>query len=117
MRSRKAVIRELDKVFGDYIKARDGRCVTCGSSGPLDASHLVRKARGHYLRWHPDNVYAQCRRCHMLHHHTSEAPLVLYAEGKLGKARVLHLQQEACTVTQYKLYQLEEMIRYWRGKV
>jgi len=116
MRSRKAVIRELDKVFGDYIKTRDKQCVTCPSKGPLDPSHLVRKARGNFLRWHPDNVHAQCRPCHMRHHNTSEAPLVMYAIDKLGKARVQAMQVEAHMVTHWKTYQLEEMIRYWRGK-
>lgn len=115
--SRKALLKHLDDAFGDFIKARDRFCVTCGSTEKLDCSHLVRKARGNFLRWHPDNAYAQCRTCHQSHHNASEAPLILYAVDKLGRARVEQMQIDAHTETHFKNYQLEEMTRYWRKKL
>ena len=117
--TRKGLLKRADDAFGDFVKARDGyRCVTCGAHGDvtLDCSHVIRKARGHFLRWQPDNAYCQCRRCHMEHHNVSELRLLRYVEGVLGRDGLDRLRGNEGTVTQYKDYQLQELVRFFRQK-
>ena len=44
-------------------KRRSGICQRCGKQkepGQLDAHHLVKKARGNYAKFEPDNIVALC---------------------------------------------------------
>jgi len=114
--TRKGLIKAADDSFGRYIKARDRACVTCGRTDNLDCSHVIRKARGHFHRWNPDNAYAHCRTCHMEHHNVSEMRLIAYATEKLGAEKLDQMRREAQTITHLKDYQLVEIARYFEGK-
>lgn len=67
------LIKEAQREFNKYIRARDATrpCVSCGAHPPdLSGLHAGRDA-GHYrsvgsashLRFHEDNVHAQCVHC------------------------------------------------------
>jgi 5-methylcytosine-specific restriction endonuclease McrA len=114
--TRKGLVRKVDDAFSRFIRARDGKCVTCGSTEGLDCSHIIRKARGHFLRWRPENAAAQCRRCHMEHHNVSEMALLRYATKWLGEEKLEAMRLEAHTETHFKDYQLVEMARYFDQK-
>jgi 5-methylcytosine-specific restriction endonuclease McrA len=114
--TRKGLVRKADDAFGMYIKARDGACVTCGRTDNLDCSHVIRKARGHFHRWNPDNAYAQCRTCHMEHHNVTELRLIAYATEKFGAEKLDQMRVETNTITKFKDYQLKEIVRYFTGK-
>lgn len=66
----KQLIKRLDKVFAEYIRIRDsnGEMFTCCSCGQIksveqaDAGHFINR-RWMSLRWHEQNVHAQCRSC------------------------------------------------------
>jgi 5-methylcytosine-specific restriction endonuclease McrA len=67
---RRCVIHAADKLVGDWVKARDGGCVRCGSEGPLDWAHVVSR-RYKAVRWSVgafndpwNNSVAFCRPCH-----------------------------------------------------
>jgi hypothetical protein len=66
----------------DAVKARDGKCLRCGSTENLEAHHIVElaellKRHGVTTReqaretpelWDLDNGETLCRRCHYAHH-------------------------------------------------
>lgn len=111
--TKKQAIDKADKAFADFIKARDGRCVTCGSTKNLDCSHVFR--RWHQAtRWNPANAYAQCKRCHMIHHKGSESYLLDEAKKRLGETAFNALRDNWQEVSDFKTYQLEEFARYFQ---
>ena len=74
-KERKKLIKKLDKVFGDYIKERDGwRCVICGrrkEMSIIDPGHLISRIN-HGTRWDEKNCFAQCRICNSTHEYHPE---------------------------------------------
>jgi hypothetical protein len=63
--------RKLDTVFSRYIRKRDANdygwvhCCTCGKAfevSQVHAGHYVKRSH-RSLRWHPQNVHAQCVAC------------------------------------------------------
>lgn len=56
--------KEADRVFSLWIRARDGRCVTCGSMYKLQAGHYVSRSWSS-LRYDEKNVNCQCLSCNV----------------------------------------------------
>ena len=56
-------IKPLDKLFSQYIKARDKYCQRCGGSGGLQTSHFWGRKR-QLVRYDPDNAVLLCFGCH-----------------------------------------------------
>ena len=64
---------KADKVFSQYIRLRDGKCVRCGTMVVINtstglpvshqASHYFGRAREN-TRFDPDNVDTLCHGCH-----------------------------------------------------
>jgi hypothetical protein len=57
-----------DLYFSKVVRAR-GACERCGSAGPLDCAHILRRRfvgdpDGVALRHNEDNAWALCRECH-----------------------------------------------------
>lgn len=59
---------KADRLFSEYIRARDGRCITCGTTEALQCSHYYGKKARPAVRYDPRNAHAQCARCHLAHH-------------------------------------------------
>ncbi|MBW8464851.1 recombination protein NinG [Acidovorax sp.] len=93
--------KEAEREFNAFIRARDADqpCISCGALPPdLSGLHAGRDA-GHYrsvgsaahLRYHEDNVHAQCVHCNQ--HGAGRA--VEYRIGliaRIGEARVVALE-------------------------
>ena len=71
-KTRSQLVRDLDKVFSQYIRVKDSIdgiavCVTCGDQKPWrqqQNGHYM--SRGHYpTRWDEDNCHVQCVACNM----------------------------------------------------
>lgn len=76
--------RNKDKYFlrsmrdsGEYIKWREEvfhrdlyRCTDCGSSGWIEAHHLLQFSEHHDLVFNPDNGITLCESCHKKRHNT-----------------------------------------------
>lgn len=80
------------KVFSLWIRARDGKCVTCGERSNLQAGHFFHNV----LDFDEENVNAQCARCNKWLH----GNLAVYANyllNKLGQERF-----EALNLRHYK---------------
>lgn len=58
--SRKNAVKELDKAFSEYIRARDGKCMQGGNcNGPLTCGHLITRSN-YSTRWDEGNAFGQC---------------------------------------------------------
>ena len=64
--TRKGWVRKLDKLVGDIVKARDGKCIVCGTTKQLTCGHLFSRI-AYSTRWDLDNCYAQCLSCNFRH--------------------------------------------------
>lgn len=67
--SRKSLVKKLDELTSLIIRARDKRCVQCGSKENLTNGHVL-PGRYHALRWdiRPDgNCHTQCWPCNYKH--------------------------------------------------
>lgn len=75
---RKKILRLKDKawkVFSLYIRNRDKRCITCGSTNSLQAGHFFHNV----LDFDPENIFAQCARCN----HYLSGNLAIYSVNLL----------------------------------
>lgn len=57
-----ALVR-ADQAVGAFVKARDGRCLACGTKNDLEWAHIISRG-ARYIRWDPENSVALCRGCH-----------------------------------------------------
>jgi hypothetical protein len=79
----KAAVKYCDEWFAQFIKLRDKRCVTCGSTDNLQCSHIFQ-GRHESTKWRDDCAYTQCKGCHHSFHVKSQMPLLRYAERQVG---------------------------------
>lgn len=66
---RKTLVNKLDKVHSLFIRARDKRCVTCGSTEKLQCGHIFTRS-AYATRWDlstAGNAHAQCAKCNIRH--------------------------------------------------
>ena len=63
---RKKAVESADREMSLYIRARDGRCVVCGSRERLTNGHLFSRV-SYSTRWEEDNCMAQCCSCNYNH--------------------------------------------------
>ena len=96
--------KEAEREFNAFIRARDAHlpCISCGAAPPdLSGLHAGRDA-GHYrsvgsaahLRYHEDNVHAQCVHCNQW----KAGCAVDYRIGliaRIGEARVVALETDS----------------------
>jgi len=57
--------KKADVVFKKYIRTRDGRCLHCGRTTNLQASHTIPVSKGNRLRYDERNVITLCHHCHL----------------------------------------------------
>jgi hypothetical protein len=60
-----------DKLFSEYIRKRDGRCVRCGKKEGLQCSHFWGRAR-EITRFDTINCDCLCGSCHARWEHQKE---------------------------------------------
>ena len=109
---RKKLIRELDKLVGDLVKARHPYCVICHARGEqrspvMQPGHLVSR-RYYSVRWDLNNVFTQCQYHNSLHRFDTFPYDSWYIqEFGLGKWNALHEKKKE--LKQWKIWQLEEL--------
>lgn len=99
-------IDEADKVFSQYVRLRDGRCMRCGSvvkknDKGLPVSHQAshffgRKAES--TRFDPENVDTLCMACHVNWGGTNFEAYREFKLKQLGQARFDALMVRARTI-------------------
>lgn len=114
-RSRKAIVKELDKVFSQFIRQRDGRCVQCGKTDGLTCGHLFSRVN-FSTRWDEENCWCQCFGCNLRHEHEFE-PFRRVVEGKIGLSRYDSLWFRHNQMRRYKDFELTDLIKYYKDKL
>jgi len=114
-------MKNLDNVFGRYIKARDRyKCITCGKimtpgSRECQAGHYVSR-RCMELRWDEKNVHCQCAACN----HFKAGDLITYREQLIalyGEHEVIALEHRRHLTSKYTIKELQALIEYYEGKL
>ena len=95
--NRKKLILEADKLWSSIIRARDGKCIYCGSKIHLNAHHIFSKARHGNLRWNTDNGITLCAKCHIYGVHVNPAPYILRIIEHVGNDIMEKLREQAQT--------------------
>ena len=90
-----SLTRKLDADVRKLVMERDQRCVLCGDTNNLEASHYVGR-RNHGVRWDLRNVHTMCRSCHRDYHDNNPA-YYRYLRRRYGDYifEELYLQQKA----------------------
>ena len=118
-KERKKLIKKLVKVFGDYIKERDGwRCVICGKIKemlPIDPGHLITRA-SHATRWNEKNCFASCRNCNMTHEYRPEIMTNWFLQ-KFGAKEYELLTIKSRKPPKFSDFDLECMIKDYTKKL
>ncbi len=113
---RRNLIERLDKVFADYIKARDNyTCVVCGSKQNIQAGHLITRVN-YSTRWDEMNCFAQCRSCNFMHEYRPEIFTLWFIE-KYGQETYEKLVQKSRMIVKYKNRDLEALIEYYKQRL
>lgn len=107
--TRKGLVRKLDKIVGDIVKARDITCVCCGSASHLTSGHLFSRV-AYSTRWDLDNCFAQCLNCNLRHEY-DPYPLMKYAINILGQDKVDEIHFKYNHVQKFKDFELEELYK------
>jgi len=68
---RKALVRKADTAFSLYVRNRDRRCVTCGSTENPTCGHLISRVC-YSVRWFELNGFQQCLSCNLRHEYRPE---------------------------------------------
>ena len=116
--SLKSLKIKLDKVFSEYIRARDkGKpCVTCGSrKWPLQCGHWIK--RGHTaVRWDERNAAGQCARCNLYLNGAQDefAAVIVKRHGDFGLNDLLRLKH---TTVKMSREDFEERIKHFTDKL
>jgi hypothetical protein len=87
-------------IVSPYIRNRDldwrgyGKCISCNkviTYHTCHAGHFVRKSKGEWFYWNPDNIHAQCPQCNC--YGSNEEGAIYYKNlcTKLGKSKADHL--------------------------
>ena len=95
--NRRRLILQADKLWADLIKARDGKCIYCGSKIHLNAHHIFTKGRHSNLRWNTDNGITLCAKCHIYGVHVNPAPYMLQIIEHVGMETMEKLREQAQT--------------------
>lgn len=117
MKSRKSLVRELDKAFSDYIRERDGwRCVTCGETDRelLQCGHLFTRA-AYSTRWVEANAVCQCSRCNLRNEY-DPYPLTTYFLDRFGREKYDELHRLHRTTAKFSDDALRRGIEEYRAK-
>jgi hypothetical protein len=88
----KVKIDQADKVFSQYIRKRDGRCMRCGSrvkfnDNDLPVSHQCSHYHGRRkesVRFDPDNADCLCYGCHVEWGSTDRQAYTHFKKKQLG---------------------------------
>ncbi|MBT0726805.1 recombination protein NinG [Rosenbergiella australiborealis] len=124
-RQRRADVKPLShwvnmtqRVFNDYIRARDGNvCISCGSTtaSSYHAGHYRTTAAAKQLRFNEDNCHSQCAACNT-HQSGNLGPYHINLLAKIGTERVQALESNN-QAYRYTREELEALRAHYRQKI
>jgi len=112
---RKKAVAAADREFSRFIRARDGRCVTCGTTERLQCGHLFSRSN-YSLRWDERNAYCQCASCNMRHEY-DPAPLTMYYLSLYSQEDYVKLHATWRGPTKFTTERIREIAAEYRSRV
>lgn len=113
---RKKLVKELDRAFGSFIKARDGyKSVTSGKTERITCSHLFSRT-SYSTRWDEDNAFAQTASENYTHEF-DPYPLTRWFIKKFGLEKYDELHRKNRTTLKLKDWELKELIEKYKNKL
>ena len=122
-RKRSLIVKQLDKVFSEYIRRKDVNlddfvdCFTCGRSyhwKKIQAGHFMSRAR-YSTRWDEENVRPQCYGCNVMQQGRQFEFAKNLDKESQGKADAMHVA--SLQTVKFADYELEEMIEDYKQKL
>jgi hypothetical protein len=113
--SRRSLVKKLDAIVSQYIRARDKKCVVCGSTEKLTNGHLFSR-QAYSTRWDEVNCHCQCWGCNY-RHEFDYYPYEQWFKNKYGEERYHELHRQFVTPRKFKDFQLLEMIEEYKEKL
>ena len=95
---KKAEKKKLHSLVREFVMLRDKRCLKCGKSDRLHASHIYPRGKYPKMQFNLDNVKALCVGCHLYWWHKHPIEAREWAEKTLGKALLIRLKKQANTI-------------------
>lgn len=88
------------KQWADAVKARDGKCLKCGTTEDLHAHHVLPKSTHPELSLDPDNGMTLCYRCHKAEHEKSRHVRIRTnrPQRRTLEAKIAELTEELTTL-------------------
>lgn len=110
---------KADKLFSEYIRKRDGKCVRCGKTNNLQCSHYWGR-RMESVRFDPLNAEALCPGCHEKWEHQKEIKIhkeLIFGEYALYKlAQLGRMGYDALKVKAHKSVRKDRELEFLKIK-
>ena len=103
--------KKADAVFSKWIRARDKKCVTCGSRGNLQCGHFVSRSCNQ-LRYGERNCHAQCVGCNIFKN-GNMVEYAVFMEKTYGHGIIQELKKEKVKTRQFSIKDLEDIINLY----
>ena len=109
--ARQKIIKKLDDVVSEIVRARDKKCVMCGSTERLQNGHVFSR-RHNSLKWDiraDGNCHAQCATHNFLHSHKDSYPYFKWYIDEFGIEKFEEMRAEWDVITHFKMHDLREL--------
>ena len=90
--------KKLHSLVREFVILRDKRCLKCGKSDRLHASHIYPRGKYPKMQFNLENVKALCVGCHLYWWHKHPIDAREWAENTLGKALLRRLKKQSNTI-------------------
>ena len=123
MKSRKNIVKELDRVFSLYVRhshAKDGmvECCTCGRSYPvkkIQNGHFMSR-KNYITRWDEENCAPQCYGCNVMKQ-GEQYLFAKYLDQKYGDGHSDKMLIKSKKTIKYSNDELLEMIDKYKNRL
>ena len=105
--TRKSIVKKLDKLVSEIVRARDKKCITCGSTERLTCGHLFSRV-AYSTRWDLTNCWCQCWGCNY-RHEFDPYPFQRWFAAKFGQKKLDELWAKFHQVKKFKTFELIEL--------
>lgn len=102
---RKKLVDALDSIVSLIVRARDKRCVQCGTRERLTNGHLFSR-NAYSTRWNLINCNCQCQGCNLTHDH-DPYPYQEWWKKKYGEEEYHKLYQKWARTTDHHWSNME----------
>jgi len=107
--------KKADAIFSIYIRLRDKKCITCGSTENLQCGHFQSR-KHNATRYDPYNCQAQCVRCNMFNW-GEQYEFGKQLDKKYGDGMAESLKKKAQEIHKFTTYELQDIIDTYKKEV